>query len=177
MENNERKETAVDRIMYFVGRIQDVLAVAPLIAMCFIVLASVIMRYALKIPFTWGEEAARYLMIFASMIAIGMGVREKAHLGVTMFTDLLPGKAKTFVLALAQVLNLIIYGYLTILSWRFVTMQHKFGQSSAALKLPMYLVYGVMIMGFGFSCIETIYVFWRDFIRKDPIEAKEEIST
>lgn len=53
--------------------------------------------------------------------------------------------------------------------------QFTFGQFSAALKLPMYLVYGMLLLGFGFSCIESLYVFWRDFIRREPLEAKEEI--
>ena len=175
MESKEHKITAVDKVMNVVGWLQNIFSVVPLVAMCFIVLASVIMRYALKIPFTWGEEAARYLMIFASMLAIGMGVREKAHLGVTMFTDLLHGKAKFFVTAFAQLVNIAIYVLLTVLSWQFIAAQYKFGQFSAALKIPMYIVYGMMLLGFGFSCIESLYVFWRDFIRKEPLETKEEL--
>ena len=169
MEENP-KVTTVDKVMNVVGWIQNICSVVPLVAMCFIVLASVIMRYALKIPFTWGEEAARYLMIFASMLAIGMGVREKSHLGVTIFTSLLPEKIKFVVTCFAQVVNLLIYFSLTYFSWQFILTQYNFGQFSAALKLPMYLVYGMMLLGFGFSCIETLYVIWRDFIRKDPLE-------
>lgn len=176
-QNKEHKVTAFDKVMFFVGKLQDVFSIIPLIAMCFIVLACVIMRYVLKTPFTWGEEASRYLMIFAAMIAIGMGVREKAHLGVTMFTDALRGKAQLFVKAFAQILNLAIYGVLAYLSFEFVVAQKMFGQVSAALKIPMYIVYSIMLMGFVFSCIETVYVIYRDFIRKDPLETKEEIST
>ena len=175
MDIKEPKVTTIDKIMKAVGWLQNIFSVVPLIAMCFIVLASVIMRYALKVPFTWGEEAARYLMIFAAMLAIGMGVREKSHLGVTIFTDLLPAKIKFFVTALAQLINIAIYILLTYLSWQFISAQYKFGQLSAALKIPMYLVYSMMLLGFGFSCIEAIYVLWRDFIRKEPLETKEEI--
>lgn len=175
MDDKKQNITVFDKIMKAVGWLQNIFSVAPLIAMCFIVLASVIMRYALKIPFTWGEEAARYLMIFAAMLAIGMGVREKSHLGVTIFTDLLPQKVKSVVTAFSQLLCIGIYVLLTYLSWLFISAQYKFGQFSAALKLPMYLVYGMMLLGFGFSCIEAIYVFWRDFIRKEPLETKEEV--
>lgn len=175
MGAKEHEETLIDKIMKVIGVLQNIFSVVPLVAMCFIVLASVIMRYALKIPFTWGEEAARYLMIFASMIAIGMGVREKSHLGVTIFTSLLPGKLQTIVTGFAQLINLAIYIMLAYLSWQFIVAQYQYGQFSAALKLPMYLVYSMMLLGFGFSSIETIYTFWREYIRKDPIEAGKEI--
>lgn len=82
MDEKRSDIVAADRFMRLVGWLQNIFSVVPLVLMCFIVLVSVIMRYALKIPFTWGEEAARYLMIFAAMLAIGMGVREKAHLGL-----------------------------------------------------------------------------------------------
>ena len=166
-ERKEAKVTKIDKLMVVIGKIQNVFSVIPLIAMCFIVLAGVIMRYVLKIPFTWGEEAARYLMIFASMLAIGMGV--------TVFTSLLPEKVRFIVTGFAQILNILFFALLTYFSWNFIMAQFTFGQFSAALKLPMYLVYGMLLLGFGFSCIESLYVFWRDFIRREPLEAKEEI--
>ena len=172
----KKSDTAhvVDRVMNIIGMMQNIFSIVPLVLMCFIVLASVIMRYVLHIPFTWGEEAARYLMIFASMLAIGMGVREKSHLGVTMFVSILPSQISIIVSAFAQLLNLVIYVILSIISWQFIIAQYKFGQLSAALKLPMYLVYGMMLLGFAFSSIETLYVFWKDYILKEPLEAKEE---
>lgn len=175
MDKKRSNPTAIDKFMHVIGWLQNLFSVVPLVLMCFIVLISVIMRYALKIPFTWGEEAARYLMIVAAMLAIGMGVREKAHLGVTIFTDLMPEKIRFVVTGFAQLLNLAIYGCLTYLSWQFISAQFKFGQFSAALKLPMYLVYGTLLLGFGFSCIESLYVFWRDFIRREPLDVTEEI--
>ena len=174
-ERKETKVTKIDKLMVVIGKIQNVCSVIPLVAMCFIVFAGVIMRYVLKIPFTWGEEAARYLMIFASMLAIRMGVREKAHLGVTVFTSLLPEKIRFIVTGFAQILNILFFALLTYFSWNFIVAQYTFGQFSAALKFPMYLVYGMLLLGFGFSCIESLYVFWRDFIRKEPLETKEEI--
>ena len=175
MDDKRSNATTVDKTMHILGWLQNIFSVAPLVLMCFIVLISVIMRYALKIPFTWGEEAARYLMIFAAMLAISMGVREKAHLGVTIFTGLLPEKVRFVVTGFAQLVNLAIYCCLAFLSWQLIAAQFKFGQFSAALKLPMYLVYGMLLLGFGFSCIESLYVFWRDFIRKEPLEVTEEI--
>lgn len=175
MDSNSPKVTPFDKIMKVLGTIQNIFSIVPLVAMCFIVLASVIMRYVLKVPFTWGEEAARYLMVFASMIAIGMGVREKAHLGVTMIVGALPKKIQFYVSAFAQVLVILIFGLLAYLSSVFIRNQYQYGQTSAALKLPMYLVYGMMLMGFGFGAIEGIYVFYRDYIRKEPLDKKEEI--
>ena len=155
-ERKETKVTKIDKLMVVIGKIQNVCSVIPLVAMCFIVFAGVIMRYVLKIPFTWGEEAARYLMIFASMLAI-------------------PEKIRFIVTGFAQILNILFFALLTYFSWNFIVAQYTFGQFSAALKFPMYLVYGMLLLGFGFSCIESLYVFWRDFIRKEPLETKEEI--
>lgn len=53
----------------------------------------------------------------------------------------MPKKLRFVVTGFAQLISLGIYLCLTYLSWQFITAQYKFGQFSAALKLPMYLVY------------------------------------
>ena len=68
MDKGNSTGSVFDTVMDVIGKVQAVLAVVPLVAMCFIVLASVIMRYLLHIPFTWGEEAARYLMIWETSL-------------------------------------------------------------------------------------------------------------
>ena len=59
MGQKDSEEKLTDKFMKIAGVLQNIFSVIPLVAMCFIVLASVIMRYALKVYFTWGEEAAR----------------------------------------------------------------------------------------------------------------------
>jgi len=56
--------------------------------MCLIVIIGIIMRFILKTPNPYGEEASRYLMVCGIFIGVSIGVRQRAHLGVTVIVDL-----------------------------------------------------------------------------------------
>ncbi len=66
-------------------------AVAALVAcMVVVILASVFTRYVMNDPIGWGEQVAKYLMIWAAFLGASLGVKEGAHIAVNVLVDLLP---------------------------------------------------------------------------------------
>ena len=59
-------------------------------------------RYALRNPFFWTEELARFLFIYVCMLGIAMGIASKGHYGFEAFFKSLPRRAKAL-------LGLVIY--------------------------------------------------------------------
>ncbi len=126
------------------------------VLMSVFVLAGVVMRFVLQIPFSWGEEISRYLMVVAITLGIGMGVKEKAHLGVAMVVDTVPARAGFFMKCVAYAINIFGYLFLTAVSCEFTAMNFEFGQESPALTLPMWIMYAVMTIGFCLSALESV---------------------
>ncbi|HCX34187.1 MAG TPA: C4-dicarboxylate ABC transporter permease [Rhodocyclaceae bacterium] len=47
-------------------------------------------RYVFELPVTWAEELARYLMIWAALLAVSCGVARREHVAVTMLLHRFP---------------------------------------------------------------------------------------
>lgn len=98
----------------FLNKLEEHAAVICFAAMCIVVLVAVFLRYVVEYPFPWGEELARYLMIWGIFFGISIGTRERAHLGVEAFIGLLPTKPRKVVLIISQIIVILAY-----LAWRF----------------------------------------------------------
>lgn len=61
-------------------------------AMVISIWVSVFSRYVMGDAVAWGEQVAKYLMIWAAMIGSSLAIREGAHIAVTLLVDRLPRK-------------------------------------------------------------------------------------
>ena len=75
------------KIVQGICKILEVVAALSLVAMMFIVLYNIIMRYFFAASPGWAEELARQCVIVFSFIGIALGVRDKRHIALTIFVD------------------------------------------------------------------------------------------
>lgn len=68
-------------------------------------------RYYFRWQLPWPEELARYLMIWASMLAVSSGIARREHIGLTAFIDTLPKVARRTVLIVIDLLALALFLY------------------------------------------------------------------
>lgn len=68
-------------------------------------------RYYFHWQLPWPEELARYLMIWAAMLAVSSGIARREHIGLTAFIDRLPAAARRFLLIVMDVLALALFLY------------------------------------------------------------------
>ncbi|NLK18461.1 MAG: TRAP transporter small permease subunit, partial [Synergistaceae bacterium] len=52
-----------------------------------VVFVATMARYFNLFPMFWGEEVARYIMVFMAYIGAGLAMKRGAHVGVSFFTD------------------------------------------------------------------------------------------
>lgn len=76
----------------------------------------VVARYVLRVQIPWTEELARYLMIWAALLAISSGIARREHIGFRLLLERFPeGMQKAFLIlfdatAFAFFAFLFIYG-------------------------------------------------------------------
>lgn len=126
--------------------------------MAFAILFQVLNRNFFNLPYTWGEELARYCMVWAVFIGISAGIKSGAHIGVDVLLNALSEKARKAVKTFAMILTTVIYAYLFVLSVQITLGIHQTGQLSAAMKLPMYIVYCALVVGMLFSTVRSAMV-------------------
>jgi C4-dicarboxylate transporter DctQ subunit len=136
--------------------------------MSVVILAGVVMRFVLKMPNMWGEEISRYMMVLGVYFGVACGCRSRSHLAVEGLVAALPPKAAFAVRLSAKLIIIAAYAFLTWLVLRLGLTQLRMGQTSPAMRLPMWIVYAGMVVAFLFSAITELLLFINDFVAKRP---------
>jgi TRAP-type C4-dicarboxylate transport system permease small subunit len=87
---------------------------ALLVVLILDVWLGVFARYVWPLPITFMEEAARYLMIWAALLAVSCGVARREHIGVMMLFDALPAALRPALLALLDLISLAFFAFLFV---------------------------------------------------------------
>lgn len=142
------------------------------IVLTLVVLYAVYMRYVINDSPRWTEEMARYLMVWASLLAMSIGMREHRHIGLTTLVKRLWGKYTKRVFLVADIAMLIFFAvvFVTgIMMTSFVTKQH-----SPSMNLPMWVPYLSIPVGAFFLTVETLILLLRKVVRLEEDEDESE---
>lgn len=169
----KEKTTFGKKMLNVLSIIEDSLSCAAFIIMCFVVLWSVICRYVLHWQFGYGEELARYFMVYAIFIGISIGVRKEAHLGVEAFVGFLPKKAKSVVMIISKVLCVFLYAILCFLAIRLDITLSKTSQLSPALHLAMWIPYLAMPIGLFLATLRAAEIAYLAITGKENTDREE----
>lgn len=100
------------------------------------VLIGVFFRYVLHNSLSWTEELARYLMIWAALLSISIGIKDKEHVGIQLIIRKLPIK---YARILNFLVNIIILIFLSVLSYKGMYIANKaIPQLSTGLGISMF---------------------------------------
>ncbi|SCI56914.1 TRAP-type C4-dicarboxylate transport system%2C small permease component [uncultured Flavonifractor sp.] len=142
------------------GHLEEIVLLITFPLMTVITLLGTSVRYFELGSMTWSEEAARYLMIIAAFAGISLGFRENSHLGLSFFMDIIPKSSKPS-FRIIRFLILVLFCVLMIfLAYQLVTNQMRVSQSSAAMHIPMWKMYTILLFGFVLMLVRIIQAFF-----------------
>lgn len=128
-----------------------------------IVNVNVLTRYFLSKPLYWGEEVATGLFVWTVFVGSAYAFRMHAHLGVDILVNALPGKIRSVVKVVMDVLVLLVLAMLTYVSTLYV--YNTWDKLSNTLRVPSWYVSIAVPVGFGLSLIFAIYFLVKDMKR------------
>ena len=133
--------------MKHLDKIEEYIMLVTFPVMLIIVLAATFTRYLNLFSMPWGEEAARYLMIWLGFAGIGYGFKKNAHLGLSFVVDKCPPWLQK-PLVFIRFLLIIVFGVLIAwFSFQILQKQFRFVQISPSLHMPMWAVYLAVFTG------------------------------
>ena len=141
-----------------VSKIEELIATVGLGAMSIITIMADFFRYVFQSPITWSEEAARYLMIWSTLLGISIATRQKAHLGIDIFVSMAPKKLQHVLEIFSWTMLIIMYLFLVWTSILFIMNAVKTGNVTPMLRIPFSIVYLALPIGFGLSAIRGLQV-------------------
>ena len=143
-----------------------------IMAMAVIMVMNVILRYIFHFSFNWGDEIIRYICVYTSFLGIAAGWRYSGtHIGVSIFVEkCFPEKSRKYFRLLSDIVTIaflcvtVYYGF--ILIDRII----RSGQSSPALHVPMYMIYGIVPVS---SIIGIVHMLLQIFRHKSYLQPRE----
>ena len=131
--------------------------IIPLIfAMSLIIFIQVIMRYVFHSSLTWSEELARYLFVWLVYFSVSFTARRQKHIRIDAAINLYPKKLRPYIDILSEIVVLAFSIFIAVTG---VTVFQKIawsGQMSAAMGLPMQVVYAAPMIGMALTAIRQI---------------------
>jgi len=142
--------------MRFLDRFEEWAIVVLLGLMTVLVFVSTMARYVFFYPITWGEEAARYMMVWLAYIGASAGLKRGSHLGVEAFVSALPKKWRPILDALRYVIIIAFNVLVVILAAQIMRNQFDTGQTSPALEIPIYWAYAAIPFGACLMIVRSV---------------------
>mgnify|MGYP003311250293 CR=1 FL=1 len=107
-----------------------------------IVFADVILRYIFKQGFSWTQEIATLMLVWCSLIGMAIGVLEKIHISIEMFTAKLPAKAISALDSINHILMAVFGGLMVYFGVLIMNMTKM--STMPATKMPSAVLYIIL---------------------------------
>jgi C4-dicarboxylate transporter DctQ subunit len=148
--------------------VENVVASAALAAAAVIAIVAVVLRYVFNILIFWSEEAVIYLVLLSVFVGAVITLRHNEHVKVDLLPLLLRGRAELAVHVLATLLTLVYLAVIGGYGWLLLFEPASRDTVTPALKLPLWVVYFALPLGFTLMFLRTLEVLFRQLTGRDP---------
>lgn len=135
---------AINKASDLLDKVCSIIVVALLAGMVLVTTMQIICRVFFN-ALTWSEEVARYLLVWSTFIGAGCVYKKGGHISVLIAQELLPGKLRKLVQILVHLLCGAFFAITLYYGFKYMRMQGN--QLSAALRIPMRLMYMAIPIG------------------------------
>ncbi len=133
---------ALNRIL---SRLVELLVFAVFLVMVLVVFGQVVLRYLFDVSIPWGAELSQYGMVWLCFLGAALAVKERDHMRVDYFINLLP---RSFLPFIHVLLNIILFAFVVYLSYSSIPITRAFMQDiTPGLGIPYGLVSLAMPVG------------------------------
>ena len=130
------------------------LGVAALLAAFAVMSVQIFLRYVLNDSLIWSEEAARYLLIAIAFLGCATGCRKACHIRIDVIDLVLPPRSRR---TLSLAVDAIVLFYVAYVAWLAIEIIPILGrQPSTAMRMPMWIAYGVIALGFALAALRIV---------------------
>lgn len=139
---------------------EEVLMAIMLAAITLITFVQIFMRFIVGHAMSFPEELCRYIFIWLSFLGISYSIKCGNSLKVDILETFVP-KIKPM---LNVIQNLVFFSFCIVMIWQgFISVGKivAYDQTSAAMGMPMWIVYAAFLAGCILSILRLIQVFYK----------------
>lgn len=127
-----------------------------MLVMAVLVFANVVLRYVAGVSLPWVEEITRYMMIWVAWLAVGLAMREGAHIAIDNLQNALPARPARLLRIFVLVTTV---GFFAAVAW--LGLQYSlfaWRQESAVLRLSLGAIYLAIPVGSLLMLVHTLLI-------------------
>jgi TRAP-type C4-dicarboxylate transport system permease small subunit len=147
------RQTIFDAVDDSVRRVENVLAIALVIAIVVDVSLQVVFRYLLEHSLSWSSELATYMFAWLTLLGMAIAQRERAHIEVQFFGHFGPG-VRAVLGWVAWIASLAFFALLWAGGYLFFAGETI--QSGPATGIPLWAVYSSLPVGATFALYHVL---------------------
>ncbi|MBW3695875.1 TRAP transporter small permease [Vibrio sp. T187] len=117
-------------------------------------------RYLLKLQLVWVEEMARYIMIWAILMAVPCCTAGREHMGLEFVTKRFPMMTQRIIKIFVGALTTAFFAYIAYLGYAFA--EKGANQLSTVFSMPMSYAYAAIPVTFALSAFQSFLVWLED---------------
>ena len=154
-------------------KIEKAVSCSCVAVMAVLVFANVIARKVFNHSLAVSDEMSTYLFVLMSFMGAAIAARRGAHLGLSIVTDRLSGKAKKGVGFLMYLISAFFCLLILVFGVQMVMSQYNFGQETAAMQWPEW-IYGSFVPIGAFFAMMAFLSGAINYLRHGHPGAKED---
>ncbi len=105
---------------------------------------------------TWPEEFCRFAWIWSVFLSLPFTIRKGSMLRVSVIVDMFPQVVRKIFNILIDLINALVMAVLFYHSISVVSSIKVSAEASPAMTWPMWIIYSIMIVGFGLGVVRGI---------------------
>lgn len=118
-------------------------------------------RYVFELPVTWAEELARYLMIWAALLAVSCGVARREHVAVTALLHRIPIRIRRW---FDVAIDALAFAFFAFLGYFGIGMtQQGASQFATIFDMTMMIPFASVPVSSALVCVQLALMGVRDF--------------
>lgn len=153
------------------NRLEETIMMVMLAVLSIVMGVSVVARYVLNDSLSWAEEICKYLFIWSAFLSASLCLKRRSSIKIDMLVLALPKSLQRTMIIVGDLVMIVFFSYMLSGAWSVTKTMFVRGQTSPALLLPMYLVYGSTVVGFSLALIRLVQRIY--FMIKTPCACYE----
>ena len=137
------------KILAVLEKIENGVIIVVFIVMTLAAFAQVINRNLIGAGISWFEELSRYSMVYMTMLATEVGLRDGSQIAISILTDRFKGLPRTLLDIAAKLIMVAFSLIVFVSSFTMIERQIATGQISPGMRLPMLYPYLAVTLSFG----------------------------
>lgn len=145
------------KLVNTIVKVEEILCVALLVVMCAVIFAATISRFTGLFVISWAEELARYCMIWAVFLGLGIAASRGQHFCVEALSLFCSKKVLNVVQVICAVIVAGFSAFAVVYGSQVLLWQMKAEQITPSLHWPMWLMYLAIPLGMALMAVCYCY--------------------